>query len=267
MQHENWKIGDEIEISAPEGTICYEPMRDEKHIVGIAGGSGDTYLGKNKNKGLDAKLALATKWVGGVFIVLTLGRNEHRLPALLAMGSLGALVGATAYVQWGYLFAACRDLTEWIVLGGITLLGIAALLNLPTLITRGQNKLSHSLLFVLILAGLVTSFLLITKMSFIPRNVELHPMVGHIIYLIDGRYRDFPLPLYALPALQYAIGFSLLGLLQRSSFGRYRRLNSAAMMMAAICLILEPLNTHALLWLGIIALLAYASWPRKGARI
>ena len=31
----------------------------------IAGGSGDTYLGKNKNKGLDAKLALATKWVGG----------------------------------------------------------------------------------------------------------------------------------------------------------------------------------------------------------
>ncbi len=35
----------------------------------IAGGNGDTYLGKNKNKGLDAKLALATKWVGGVFIV------------------------------------------------------------------------------------------------------------------------------------------------------------------------------------------------------
>ena len=32
----------------------------------IAGGSGDTYLGKNKNKGLDAKLALATKWVGWV---------------------------------------------------------------------------------------------------------------------------------------------------------------------------------------------------------
>ena len=41
----------------------------------IAGGNGDTYLGKNKNKGLDAKLALATKWVGGVFIVLTLVLN------------------------------------------------------------------------------------------------------------------------------------------------------------------------------------------------
>ena len=45
----------------------------------IAGGSGDTYLGKNKNKGLDAKLALATKWVGGVFIVLTLVLNLYRL--------------------------------------------------------------------------------------------------------------------------------------------------------------------------------------------
>ena len=44
-------------------------------ILAIAGGSGDTYLGKNKNKGLDAKLALATKWVGGVFIVLTLVLN------------------------------------------------------------------------------------------------------------------------------------------------------------------------------------------------
>ena len=41
----------------------------------IAGGNGDTYLGTNKNKGLDAKLALATKWVGGVFIVLTLVLN------------------------------------------------------------------------------------------------------------------------------------------------------------------------------------------------
>ena len=41
----------------------------------IAGGNGDTYLGKNKGKGLDAKLALATKWVGGVFIVLTLVLN------------------------------------------------------------------------------------------------------------------------------------------------------------------------------------------------
>lgn len=40
----------------------------------IAGGS-DSYLSSNKKKGRDAILARATKWVGGIFIVLTLALN------------------------------------------------------------------------------------------------------------------------------------------------------------------------------------------------
>ena len=39
---DNWKVGDIISMSAPEGTFCYEPMRDEKNVIGIAGGSGIT---------------------------------------------------------------------------------------------------------------------------------------------------------------------------------------------------------------------------------
>ena len=38
----------------------------------IGGGSGDTFLAKNKSKTLDARLARMTKWVAAVFIVLTL---------------------------------------------------------------------------------------------------------------------------------------------------------------------------------------------------
>ncbi len=38
----------------------------------IGGGSGDTFLSKNKSKTLDARLARMTKWVAVVFIVLTL---------------------------------------------------------------------------------------------------------------------------------------------------------------------------------------------------
>ena len=38
----------------------------------IGGGSGDTFLAKNKSKSLDARLARLTKWVAVVFIVLTL---------------------------------------------------------------------------------------------------------------------------------------------------------------------------------------------------
>lgn len=196
-----------------------------------------------------------------VFIILTLLRRERRLPALVAMGSLGVLTGATAYIQWDYLVAACRDLSEWLVLIGITVTGILAMLNMPTLLVRGQNRLGHSLLFILILAAMVTSFLLIPKMSFIPRDIELHPMIGYLIYMMDGRYRNFPLALYALPALQFAIGFALLGILHRTTFARYRRLNIIAIVAALLCLILEPLNTHALLWVGVVLLLAYASWP------
>ena len=38
----------------------------------IGGGSGDTFLSKNKSKTLDARLARMTKWVAVAFIVLTL---------------------------------------------------------------------------------------------------------------------------------------------------------------------------------------------------
>lgn len=39
---ENWKIGTKIESSGPEGYFYYEPLRDLKNIVGVAGGSGIT---------------------------------------------------------------------------------------------------------------------------------------------------------------------------------------------------------------------------------
>ena len=39
---DNWKIGDIIRCSGPEGNCCYEPLRDERHVVAVAGGSGIT---------------------------------------------------------------------------------------------------------------------------------------------------------------------------------------------------------------------------------
>lgn len=41
----------------------------------IFGGSGDTFLAKNKGKSLDATLAKATKWLSLVFVVLTMVLN------------------------------------------------------------------------------------------------------------------------------------------------------------------------------------------------
>ena len=40
--------------------------------LGVIGGAADTFLAKSKAKSIDAKLARATKWVGAVFLVLTM---------------------------------------------------------------------------------------------------------------------------------------------------------------------------------------------------
>ncbi len=44
-------------------------------LSGAIGGVADTFMAKSKAKSIDAKLAKATKWVGAVFIILTLVLN------------------------------------------------------------------------------------------------------------------------------------------------------------------------------------------------
>lgn len=39
---DNWELGTSVTVSDPIGNFTYEPLRDAKHIVGIAGGSGIT---------------------------------------------------------------------------------------------------------------------------------------------------------------------------------------------------------------------------------
>ena len=38
--------------------------------LGSIGGGAETFLGKNKAKSMDAKIARATKWIGAVFLIL-----------------------------------------------------------------------------------------------------------------------------------------------------------------------------------------------------
>ncbi|MCL1846725.1 MAG: iron-sulfur cluster-binding domain-containing protein [Coriobacteriia bacterium] len=39
---DTWAVGDAVTLTGPEGNFCYEPLRDNAHILGIAGGSGIT---------------------------------------------------------------------------------------------------------------------------------------------------------------------------------------------------------------------------------
>ena len=44
-------------------------------LSGAIGGIADYYMAKSKARSLDAKLAKSTKWLGAVFVVLTLVLN------------------------------------------------------------------------------------------------------------------------------------------------------------------------------------------------
>lgn len=59
---DNWEVGTKIETSGPEGFFYYEPLRDKKQIVGLAGGSGITpfmSMAKSIDNGkLNAKLTI-----------------------------------------------------------------------------------------------------------------------------------------------------------------------------------------------------------------
>ena len=44
----------------------------EAGLSGAIAGGSDTYMSKNKKGGLDKTLASATKWIAGVWVVLTL---------------------------------------------------------------------------------------------------------------------------------------------------------------------------------------------------
>ena len=44
-------------------------------LSGALSGSSDTFLSKNKSKTFDARLARATKWIAGLFVILTVVLN------------------------------------------------------------------------------------------------------------------------------------------------------------------------------------------------
>ena len=44
-------------------------------LSGALSGSSDTFLSKNKSKTLDARLARATKWFAGVFVIIAIVLN------------------------------------------------------------------------------------------------------------------------------------------------------------------------------------------------
>ncbi|HSH97761.1 MAG: beta-1,6-glucan synthase [Methylophilaceae bacterium] len=178
-----------------------------------------------------------------LFVGISAIAGEKRLSAYISHALLGASVGALGVIQFDYLVIVSRDSIEWLVLGGLALLGILITLSMPFLMqvkysTQFLNTLQKAL-FLIAASATLTSVLL----------------VG------DGRYRDFPLTLYVLPVLQLSIGFYLAKIKVSTESVIYYSMNGLSIATASIFIVMEPHNPHGYYWLGIVLLIAYATLP------
>jgi hypothetical protein len=159
------------------------------------------------------------------------------------LGIMGVLTGLTGFLEISYLLTACRNQDEWIVLGGLMLASMLLLVYLSLYFVHPTKLRALSIrifTWILSLGALGANYLLI----------------------IDGRYRDFPISLYAIPVVLLSLGFSV----SRQKWNRsvLDGLLALTLVLSAIGPIyLEPKNHHAWVWLTVNVLLAYYLWPRK----
>lgn len=65
-----------IQVLCAVGLVAIVMMQSGKESgMGVITGSSDSFLSKNKSGSRDAMLAKLTKWIAGVFMVLTLVLN------------------------------------------------------------------------------------------------------------------------------------------------------------------------------------------------
>jgi exo-beta-1,3-glucanase (GH17 family) len=175
----------------------------------------------------------------------TAGKPANALAhALLAFAPLGAAAGLVACLQMGYLSTACRDLQEWFALGGLALAGWLGLLALPAFMLQASNPARRCIqlsLWLLAISALIASLLL----------------------LFDGRYRDFPISLFVLPAIVFGLVLGASGISIGSLSRHHANVMLAAFMLSLGVIWFEPQNHHAWAWLTLTLLLAFAGRKKR----
>lgn len=67
-----WIIGILLLIAALVMVVTVLLQSSERTGIGAVSGAAETFFGKNKAKGMDAKLALLTKICAGIFVALSI---------------------------------------------------------------------------------------------------------------------------------------------------------------------------------------------------
>lgn len=212
-----------------------------------------------------AELAIWLAAGAVILILFTLLADERRLPALVGSGLLGALAGLSAKLQWQYLIEACRNTLEWSLLGGITIAGILLLIAIPTQFKRQSdsgNKLIKLCMWLIAIGVFTCCMLSLPTLQIVNIFGLTDPFATRWLFEIDGRYRDFPLSLYALPVIQLAIGLTILNISRSNTWRPYKAINLLALAAMVACIAFETENRQAIAWLLLVLATTYATWPR-----
>ncbi|MDI1309464.1 MAG: beta (1-6) glucan synthase [Methylotenera sp.] len=169
--------------------------------------------------------------------------KEKRPSALVTIASLGSISGLSGLLQIEYLISACRNLQEWLGLGGLALL-------------------SHVIALCLILAISKPSKMQATLLKMGTIIFSLSAILASILLIVDGRYRDYAISLYLLAALELSIGLLLLKLEIEPKLKLHRILSALLLSSALYCLLLETSNPLSYVWVAINGLFVLAIWPK-----
>lgn len=197
--------------------------------------------------GLGALLLIGIAYMAGV---------KHR-QSQIVLGLLGALTGVAGMLQFEYLTAACGD-GAWLSAlacvpnAGRPLAGIVMLLQWCSLGGAMLATWTIVLSFALLQQYRALALRLIQISALI---LLIGAATMGVLLTVDGRYRDFPVILYALPVLQLSLGMVLAKLSVQWFQPVSLSLGIAAFTAAVIAYLLEPLNTNAMYWLDLSFLL------------
>ena len=72
MSAAHWIVGILLLISALVMIVTVLLQSSERTGIGAVSGAAETFFGKNKARGMEAKLALITKICTGIFVVLSI---------------------------------------------------------------------------------------------------------------------------------------------------------------------------------------------------
>lgn len=188
---------------------------------------------------------LAALAMAGLFVAVGGWRRAWRgARGWLALTGAGIGCGTALAWQVRQMLYACGPWWEWAVSIGACLLGLGTALALARSLAAWLAgvaalpvgaRLRSGWLFVLAYYGLLMVF--------------------------DGRYRDFPLGLFALPAVGYAL-LALLGRMALAPPSREERFLAGVLPALGVIVVVQEmgLNPVAWLWLGLNVLLALPVW-------